>query len=279
MKTKFSNSINPLYTVMCYAAFLAIAVFILSVLPISAKTPNHDDAQSIDFNNRWDAYRATKSPQTVIVGASYAKALQTPFVNLGVGDTNPNEHLTIIKQCRKEDKILYIFTILDVRKAADPQRRFVASRIGHKVRLIKEPSRALTNNPRKQEWEYTPAMCDALTLSLGCPPPRPKITAVHVANMESLEMVSLEPLEMLRAAHPNIIFVLHPTLPLSPIAADVPESRPINHFARLVSDLRQAVIGSGLPLVDLSESASDFRDAFHVADPGALGELLAAVIN
>jgi hypothetical protein len=245
--------------------------------------PYMPDRRLLEFDRTLEGYASSPSPgrRYVILGSSYAEALDTSYINLGLISTVPREHMHIIKKCPPADTVLYVFTLLDLFYANSPTREYVIRPPLRRLYLCKMSLlyRArlfdrVEEKPGSYHEEYRLLQYAAGRESLK--DLWADRTIQLIGGLAACERVDLAPLRRLQQLHPNIIFVLHPILPLKSLPENSAFARQVNHLVTRQHELLENMQQSGLPFIDLSNEvkSEQFIDLLHVRPEAELGRKL-----
>lgn len=274
-------------------AFLLLAVILSSSFG-EAEPVGYWQKTLTQFDRQVFSYNKSDLPKkTVVIGPSYAAnlgPLTPPAFNLGCGTATLAEQAAIIrKYLHPQDRIFHCITFTDVTQDRPDIRWSFISTPARKMLLAKMQARNAagiqTNafgdaSPRRRHLSTDKAVLErAAGRSLL---PRSVQSIMNMLNSPLLNRpMSLEPLESLAADFPNIVFVIFPTMNLSPPEGSSPLCLAVQKYARLRNDFDHAIKSSNLPIIDLTGIANnaDFGDLVHLKNQRLLRERLAALIN
>ncbi len=272
--------------VLIYCSLVAVLIFSAIEANGLLKTssfPYMPDRRLFEFDRKLQEYK--DSPpfhgRRVILGSSYAAELETSYMNLGLIATVPREHMYIIQECWPQDTVLYVFTLRDLFYTNTPVRGYVIRKPLRRLYLSKMGflywahfyDRA-EEKPGDYYEEYRLLMYASGRDSLkGLWADR---TIQLIEELAAFDRIDLSLLRKLQELHPNIVFVLHPILPLKPLPEDRSFARQVNHLVRCQQQLLQKLKQSKLPVIDLSDQAQSqqFIDLLHVKPEAQLGRKL-----
>jgi len=256
-------------------AFAAAGPVVLPALHLKDVAGQTPYAYLVDFHNRLSKYQSAEECRTTIVGPSYGVYLRRlGAANVSLGGANHKEiaHL-ITHACRPDDRVLYILTIREVTQIRQAPRRellYKPTRAAVILRMAFQdsfgvPLRVPTD---KCSADYG-AEHDLLRVATGYDFPKPvscRIIKQIKSNSTSLDGISIGPLEVLAHQHPDIVFVVHPTVPLTPLQSEHRFAQQINRIVAAQTKLSQLLKDSSLMYCDFTSAMSPeyFRDMFHL---------------
>ena len=261
------------------SAIITIALMMaLIVTATGREQPNPGFPRHLaDFEQRCYAYRHSNPdiPQTVVLGPSYVHQLGPleGAYNLGLVQARPKEIERFAANiCRPQDTIILGVTIRDIMLANEPVRHEVTSPLARKAYLAK--SKFAPEAKRKGVQTATADEISVLAKSLD-----PSLFSsldinVMVSHIKKCAQAapcadSLNPYIRLYNKHPNICFVLFPTIPLLPVDDNSDFGIALNKASaniRLFADLFRT---SGLPVAEPPRlPASTYRNLCHYTPEG-----------
>jgi hypothetical protein len=202
------------------------------------------DSSLSDFNRRMMAYQVSgRAPSTILLGASYAAQLSIddPGIhNLGMVGSYPSEHAAILRYVRQRDRVIYFVSVREITYRAETLRPELINPLLRPFHIAKlylwgEPSKAKL----LQSYVRNMAVLKAAMIATTCKPS--DLSRFHAMHQE----------------HPNILFVLTPV-------------RNDDDLSHAYTAFQQAMMRSGLPVLDLSRSVADshFVDFLHLNNEG-----------
>ncbi|MBI5116412.1 hypothetical protein HZA56_08055 [Candidatus Poribacteria bacterium] len=217
--------------------------------------------------------------KTVIIGPSYAEDLGRvgPAFNLSLPALQTNEISYIVTHQCRDDKVLCVVTLLALAPGNDRVRNVVVWQPIRRMAILRAELKRASFIPMmtlamSYEDKLPDRDLDTLVDELGLSNLSPVELFMLQMQLKLLSPIDPEKIDLtffreLHAKHPDIVFVMHPSLPLKPLRNDIGH---INSVFLARTNLRQAMAESGLPIVDLSDvlTADCFRDLFHLKNEG-----------
>ncbi len=268
-----------LWTVLFDLISVLILCNLTPLVPIDAVPRIYWSGCLFDLEKRLEEYKESGA-RNVIVGPSYAKQIGSfgSVRNLALDAAfHPEIAFVVEHYCTNADIIFYVLTARELSPFKPrtksmhvvPRRLMILKDAFHKV--------ALGVPVAKGRAESEP--CSAKDLDLF--KEAADISRLNNKKTKSLETsirkiknnpeidpdeLTLEPLESLFQRHSNIIFVLHPTLPLRPVNDSSPFGKQINRWARANQKLKTLFYNSSLPFIDLTDTEPwEFSDWRHLS--------------
>jgi hypothetical protein len=193
-----------------------------------------------ELNDRIEAFQRAEPPRRVIVGPSYARAIQPEgFHNLGIVGAGPREIEYTLNLTHPDDEIYYVVTFRDALQGDRGNARdFI---INPYIRMMTLAKARL----KKSEKKIPPA-------------PRKKSvdTQLKMFNRMKKRGLNTSILAQFYQLYPNIIFVFHPCNQLTP------------DIAELDNEFREKM--QSFPHIDMNDlmEPDDFRDVVHLKSRG-----------
>lgn len=223
------------------------------------------------------------SPQNIIIGSCYAANIGSfdNFLNLGIAGSHPKDHIIIMKSyIHSSDQIFYFISFRDVIQRDMPARPICKNRAMRRILIFKEffhdliltgktPRRSRCDNFSEREPIYK-LLCES-TNSQSLPLLRRSETYLDMnillgnRNTCSHPLIDVAHLRKMHTLFPNTIFVVSPMLPISHTESETLMAKQINCCVRVLEDFRNALLKSGLPVIDISDCvpADLFYDFVH----------------
>lgn len=268
-----------LFFLLCLAGLVSLLNIIVPNL--STNFPYHSrERYFADFDHRLTRYQNAHHQKQckVIIGPSYAAMIgEMPNIyNLGMMAATPKQDIaTALWYVRKQDYILYMFTIRELVYYSMPFNPIENCRPAIRLQIGRAYFRdalGLQLWPRNERNQYPKESFEKLTRCIGTAPGLDTYAIITEMGLYSQSaQYSLEPFIELRQRHPNILYVIHPVLPL--IKPDDDTDDFSSQIRKVFSRNQQMVMmfeQSGLPFVDLSHCypPSMFATYTHLTDAG-----------
>ncbi|MBI5114987.1 hypothetical protein HZA56_00775 [Candidatus Poribacteria bacterium] len=238
-----------------------------------------------DFDDRLQIYNCLRryGPRTVIVGPSYAWQLGSfsGIYNLSILGANPAETANVLRYCRQEDTVLYIFTLREVALFKREAKYSSSCALTRRAAIMRKSIRCMVFGTDNAPYNPIPeadtsvseveieTFAKAIDLSKVNVVPKRAIFRLRICSVPP-EDITLRPFLELAEQHPGIVFVFHPMLPLNRVADDTSLAHSISRCLESQERIRELFSQSDLRFVDFSDSvpASMFGDFYHLRDDG-----------
>ncbi|MBI5116728.1 hypothetical protein HZA56_09670 [Candidatus Poribacteria bacterium] len=224
---------------------------------------------------RLERFDRAKPPRIVILGGSYAEFMgeDAGVYNLSIAAGHPQEDYMIVKRyCAPDDIAIHVLALRDLIELHHSPRWYAASTFWRRVylsRLFLQKQLGIAPDPK---FRRSPSLFElqSLRCAIGgrtVPYFRGLLDQVtRFAEAAYKRPISLDLLKKLRACHPNILFVIHPTLPLRRIDGNMKLANEIASVIDAQEEMKQLLEASDLPCLDLSNTIQfdEYVDLLHV---------------
>jgi len=278
---------------VCYilssSALLLILQFGILNIRLSSIPENTWLFRIADLEQRLCRYRFSGSPTPVIIGSSYSSQLGEfgAVKNLAVRASNVNDHEALMRLCRHEDTILYLCSIRESLVRNEDAHDFITRRWVRKQIILKqlllgifdelEPdSEGSDAKFQRSDPEYS-VLCDSIGIDdLSAFRKEYVLWQIRCLTVPSEDIgeqrVDVAPFARLCELFPNMVIVLHPSLPLKEVPNTSRFAQEINSVVQYQAEWESKMMQSGLPVYNLSSAvpAQHFVDLSHLTDSGQL---------
>ena len=242
---------KPLPILIFCALFLIPMLYILNYLGSKVTAdqlpPWTFEHRLLDWQERWQAYQdSPETPQTVIVGQSYAEQLGDigNIQNLGFPGGNPRMCERIIQKARPQDTVFFIITARDiVFQRVDVPIEFEIAFFAN--RKANQASLGLIEPKPEEKKEKQRDRLVRLWLSMS-----------HDVSFY----------KSIHDKHPNVRFILFPCCPAK-LGVSEKDAQRMAFNNRVIATLFKQ---SDIPITDLSRALepADFKDFLHANKRG-----------